>query len=716
MNRLLLLPAAITDRGLSCAPAAPLPEEGEAAGPFDFRFEIADLRLPALPPSAADRLPQAANADGCSMLPAPACDPARDSLANADCGLRIAELPPSPRPLRACDFEDGLIRREAVLFAREQFARGATWREIARRGRHLFPRHASLWFKLCQSVQDIPNHLLTAEQCAPRSRFSGPPPVNLPLTEGEVAVVRGLVAATNLTWDRGSIPVALRAAAKRGLLRPEIVALIEFRERKGRTLLPQAQLRRLRVAPVAIRAGRAPRRTWIETVSSDGSLRMTRDANGGERLLGAGERLTIDDATLNLGCVVPGLQRRGDPCYDKFGVCVGRFQILVVVDQATDYIAGWSYTARPKGSYRSEDLAATILECVQELGLPRELIREQGISGATQFNRALTLAGVKVIVAKSPHQKAVESVFNRVWTLLSLLPGQVGRWRGEEEAMGRIYEACKAGGKDPRDYFLELPALLAAVETAVAEHNGKRIHSPGLYGDWVPRETFAKEAPAWLRPFPENEAWMFAPVVRTLTVRGHAVRTPVELMEDFRVKLTLAHPGLGEFDGRPVTVFFNPLAEVVTARCVTEANVGEWRAGTLLPFTLEQTNWVANAAHRALGYGPGRDIGQAAASAASRALVRTTRVVRPDGVRVAPRSVVRDAQGNEAVFGPAERGTRNAELPVAAGDRPERGGEAAIVRRVRGARAAFAPVSEDDFAERRARRERREAALAVTAG
>lgn len=57
-----------------------------------------------------------------------------------------------------------------------------------------------------------------------------------------------------------------------------------------------------------------------------------------------------DDASVNVGVVVPWT-RGGDKCSDRFGVRVARFQLLLGIDCATDFVCGYGYVMRGNDAY-----------------------------------------------------------------------------------------------------------------------------------------------------------------------------------------------------------------------------------------------------------------------------------------------------------------------------------------------------------------------------
>lgn len=560
---------------------------------------------------------------------------AQDSAASESHGILAAAREAT---FREADLREGARRLATAHAALRLVVEGHSQRAIAKR-LCLREKTVSVWLAALRAKPDS-----TAEDFAPRRVFSGRRAA-MRLTAPEVAAVRAHKLQTNLTATSGSTPEALRIAARRGELRDVVAETIAEREEAGARYLPQTALDQLRIAETTTRAYRAPRDTWLDTVTAPGSLHIDRDdETGEERLVQPGERWTIDDGSVNLLCIVPGLERPGDKCWDRWGVCVGRFQFLVVVDHRSRYVVGWSYTARPRDSYRAEDLVATLHTCVLEHGAPRSIVMEHGVSAARQITETLDAVGVEIIRAGTPHGKVVESVFHRLWLKLSVLPGQVGRFRGEEEEANKLLGRIRDGSVDPRGKLLALPEVLAALRDAIADHNQQVVNSE-RYGRWRPAAMWSGRAGESLRKVAPGDAWMFAPrVTEPLVVRGFRVETTVQLFTGYSVKFVFAADWLSEFAGHQVKLFFNPFAPDVQATAVLVGNVGEHRAGKVLG-VLEQIDRHARFSRRALGYGADPDIGAKAQATHAQALRRHVAAVRPDGRPGVQTHEIRNGEG-----------------------------------------------------------------------
>lgn len=522
------------------------------------------------------------------------------------------------RAPREAHLRAGAVRAAVVVRARELQADGQSLVSIART---LGTSVTTVW-RWLERADGV--DLVTAETLADRVYRNGSAPRVPALTTEEFHEVRALYLRTNRTRADGSIPEALLQAMERGIIRPAMADLIRQRMAAGQTPLTERQMHRLRLAGPVVAGSRGPRRAWLEHVQSPGALQVDIDPEtGAEAHIQPGQRWTIDDGSINMLVIVPGLEIPGDPCWERHRVVVGRFQLLLTVDHRTRCIIGRSYTARPRDSYRAEDLTAALHACVERHGAPREIVLEKGISAANLVSETLAALGVSIIRANSPHQKVVEGVFSVLWTALSTLPGQVGRYRGEEEIMGRTLQAYRDGRRDPRGELMTLPEFLAALDAAIARCNDRWV--TGRLGRWQPSAAWATQTAT--RPIPATDLWMFCPrITDPLLVDWTNVRTTVPLVPGRSEQFTFSAVWLSEWHGARVKLFFNPLAEETQATAVLAHDWQGHRAGTVLG-RLEQVDRLTRYTRRALGYGLDVDIGRGTTSESARALVSSVKAI-----------------------------------------------------------------------------------------
>ena len=517
----------------------------------------------------------------------------------------------------------------------------------------------------------------------------------------EVAAIRSAHLVTNRTADSGSVPEAIRIAARRGELRPEVAAEFEARHRDGRGV-PDALRRDVSIPAAVVRQHRGPTEAALDYLDTPGALMWIKDrATGGERFVGVGDVLEADDATINFHVCVPW-EPRGCPCSEAWGVKVARFQWLVAIDRASRFIPGWSYTMRPREAYRAEDITALFHGIFRQHGVWERLCLEQGVWKANQVSVMMESLGVERMTAWSPHGKSfIEGLFNLLWTKLSDLPGQVGRYRGEVERTEAIVRSCQSGATDPRLHFPMLADVLPALERVCQERNAQAVHSKE-YGSWVPQERWLAQlaearARRRLRPLPDQSAWMFAPVVREWTVRGNTVGGAIQIMEGTSVQWDFAAPWLVDFEGSKVRAHFDPAAPVAEATLVLLENVRNHQAGEVLG-TAVQVNRVARYARRTLGWGDDPDRAIELRQAAAAGMRSTVKTLLPHGLSGYSRHLIRDGLGRAAsveTVVPAAGGTAVA-IQAPADDAGERPGGSTLRR----ATNPLAPSTPDEFRRR----------------
>jgi hypothetical protein len=321
----------------------------------------------------------------------------------------------------------------------------------------------------------------------------------------------------------------------------------------------------------------------------------------------------------------------GDPCSDKFGVKVGRFQWLVAVDAARRYVTAWTYVMRPRSSYRAEDtLALMRAHCLQH-GIPGQWRFEQGVWKSNLVKHAVAGMGSELHTVWSPHQKPyIEGLFNTLWTKLSVQfpDSDVGRFRGETEEANELLVACQRGSRDPRRFFPMLDNALDAFAETIGEKNQTPVDS--AIGRWVPADSWQERQFPIRRLDPQSE-WLFSPYVREWTVKGFLVGGRVPVFEDLSVPFDFTAPWLGNFDGARVRAHFNPAAPHCEATLVLLQNHGTRKAGEVIG-TANQINEIAGYARLVLGWGDDpTNAGRLARQRNASALRREVNAVVPNG-------------------------------------------------------------------------------------
>jgi hypothetical protein len=561
--------------------------------------------------------------------------------------------------------EAGARRVALVRRARELRAQGMSWAATAA----AMDLPMGSIFKLCERAA----HLSDPTACDMATRSSRTAARReahaTALSANQVAAVRRWLLLSNRDWKSGSMAEAVRQAIRAGDLPADLGERMLAREADGLPILTQAQRNQLRIGEATTRSFRNGREAWLDYIESPGSLMLWTDPETGEeRPIEPGEVWTLDDGTINLVCCVP----TDDPQWPH-KVMPGRFQFLLLVDHRSQFIPGFSYTARPRDSYRAEDLVATIDIAAREHGLPRRMVLEKGVSASTALTRCLGLAGVQIIRANSPHEKVVEGVFNQLWTRLSFLPGQVGRYRGEEERVTALLQSCRAGATDPRRHFMMLADVLREIRGVIAEHNDHWING-SRYGRWQPGEFFAREAGKHLRRVAAEDRWLFAPFVSDpLKVRKLLLQTTVPLAEGFSERFSFAATWLVDWLGASVRLHWNPFAADEYATATLAGAFGGHRDGAVLG-RLEMTDRHARWTRRAWGYSDAADAGTGPVRRAAQALHRSAEAIRPDGKPGVREATVRSGTGEGATISTGEQNDGDAveRIPTRAIPAPRR--------------------------------------------
>lgn len=475
---------------------------------------------------------------------------------------------------------------------------------------------------------------------------------------------------TNRTWSRGSVPEAIRRtislpACPANLVKrilaatalaqlPECPAalreLVLAREAAGKPLLPERLMRQIAAPEAVVRQSRHATNAGLDYLHAPGTMMWFSDDNGNRQFIRAGDWVEADDATINFPVVIPWTIG-GCPCSDKYGVKVGRFQWLVARDVGSRMFLGYTYVVRPRSSYRREDVLALFRAVCRAHGIPRGWRLERGTWESHMVKDAVRLMGSRLWNVHSPHNKPfIEGGFNDLWTKLSVLDGQVGRYRAEMETENEILTACQQGRKDPRDYFPLLASALGAFDTATRELNTQWINSD-LYGRWHPEARWTQHMEGNpLAPLAVESDYLFSPFVGEWTIKGMLVGGKVPLFEGMSVPFDFSAEWLPQFHGARVKAFFDPSEPRCSATLVLAQNHGTHRAGEVLG-TAMQINEVAGYARLAMGWGDdpaslGRRVRQQAASA----LRREVRAIMPNGRTAGAVSEQRDGLGSKAVI------------------------------------------------------------------
>ncbi len=392
-------------------------------------------------------------------------------------------------------------------------------------------------------------------------------PPKFPLTEQEALVLRGLALAKS-TQDALHFAMAVEEFANHPACRPETRALILDELDRA------ARLRRCPSWPVAIRRCGTPtmqeaahfrgRKHAQELEQTDRRGCYWIDETGRRHPLLPHTIWEMDDASDNEP------RRSLDP---DTGDTILTRQALWTQDVFSAALLGLTQVARPRDSYRIEDVADHVLRCVEAWGLPQIMRLEMGEIWAGQFFHGFvpmvgstrqivpgwpeseTWGGLaplcRVInVFKSKGKGGIESSFNLVQTIAAHRSLSIGRSRGEfEEATTALIRSHRTAEIDER--FWDMDTSSDAMR-AVAEKFNLRPKLRRMFGrDAVapidllrainnqqspilnPQSAFSRGLP--LIP---SERWRFCPIKRLATVRGGHVEINVgHYPQNFRFRV-----------------------------------------------------------------------------------------------------------------------------------------------------------------------------------
>jgi transposase-like protein len=405
-------------------------------------------------------------------------------------------------------------------------------------------------------------------------------------TPEETACLRGLYIKANWREGLGSAPGAARMAAAdtATCLRPETRAAI-LKPRADKCAIPAAIRRACMAADATVREYRDPDALRLGGIHAAGLLRMERDPDGSLRMLRPGEEQCWDDGSVNFLCCAPW-PRGGDKVSERYGVRVGRFQLLAGIDCRTDFCPGWTYVLRAMGSYRAEDACAALAGAWAHSYVPERAVLEGGVWQAGRTLEFVRLAGAELVSAKGrPRAKLIEGWWSRLWQALATRTGgQIGRYRGEMGREADIWQRCRTGSEDPRRYFPTLQQALEAMEWSVAFVNRDRVVSRTYGCAWVPAEAHAEGLAAAPRPpLPAGLGhYALRERVRRRVRRDGLVGAMAPSPLGFPHAYLFASEDLLAVEGAEVWVHFDPWASPLRAVCTLAEAFRGRPAGTVV--------------------------------------------------------------------------------------------------------------------------------------
>lgn len=408
---------------------------------------------------------------------------------------------------------------------------------------------------------------------------------------GEEAVksLQQLYLSTNRNADGGSYVEAVRLFAALADCPPPFRLWFAEEQRKHPHRIPPSLREVMAKAKPHAAWNRAQRRTELDRgLHGHGHLRYHETE---QRRLYAGEVEVWDDGSVNFVCWVPW-PWGGCRVSDKWGVKVGRFQLLAAIDAATSYCPGFSFVARPAQSYRAEDIAAAMVRLWGIHGKPGKLLLERGSWEARRVADLCAAADIEVRHTYTPRHKLIEPWFGRIWLRTSSEERvSLGRFRRDDEEGNRLYERLKSGSVDPRQFCQSLPELVGVLEKAILRSNAEAVDSR-VYGTWIPAERWQSDFSAHeeRKPLGRDLSWAHAPEIRDWTVRrSHVAGILDNPIIGAREIYAFSWADAWQCEGKQVRVHFDPAADLCRAAIVARENIPEAgaRKGDLLTDSAE---------------------------------------------------------------------------------------------------------------------------------
>jgi hypothetical protein len=378
------------------------------------------------------------------------------------------------------------------------------------------------------------------------------------LTDAQGQRLAEIYLATNRTRAAGSMEAAWVLFCESENVFPETIA-----HHRLVGALPTAALEWMRKAKglVTLKRG-GTKELRLKGPYQQGGMRTHWEEN---RRLFAGESYSVDDLTRNVACWIPW-PHGGCECSEKYGVRLGRWQTLVVCDDATFAIPAVSSVFRYAASYQGVDAASLIYQTEKNVGMAgfADMASRWVVEGGVwQSKRALDVLAGRFHSAKGrPQQKLIERWFGAVQTLDAVWNRDLGRRRGEILENNQLWLKCRAGKEDPRKHFASFDEGQETLLHAVRYMNEREVRSE-LYGKWVPEQRWDRdtaERPLTLRD--AADSWLCAPEKRTVKVsRAGMVQCKVIMADGVSRSLVWNAPELYELMGMSVDLYFDPLGE-----------------------------------------------------------------------------------------------------------------------------------------------------------
>jgi hypothetical protein len=405
---------------------------------------------------------------------------------------------------------------------------------------------------------------------APRAGAGAP--MKFRLTENEALVLRACVLARG-TQDAPNFALAVEDFANHPAcsapIRELILAELERAARAQRLPHWPLSIRRAGMPTIQEAAWfRGPKHAQqFEQVDRRGDYWI--DENEQRHPLLAHTIWEMDDASDNEP------RRSTDP---DTGQTILTRQALWTQDVYSAALLGVTQVARARDSYRIEDVADHVIQCVECWGWPKFMRLEMGDIWAGRFFHGFVpcepgtthvlpgwpddvswggLENCKIVnVHKSKNKGGIEGAFNLIQAMNAHASLSIGRARGEfEEATKALIRGHRTHEIDHRFWSMDQSADAL---TAVAERFNLRPKTRRILGRTrvAPADILRAQRGLPLLP---SERWSFLPVKRTATVRGGHVEVSVDhYPRPFRFKINGVDDHLHLDHGYTVLIAFHP--------------------------------------------------------------------------------------------------------------------------------------------------------------
>ena len=388
-------------------------------------------------------------------------------------------------------------------------------------------------------------------------------------------------ALKTLNLQTGSVSLAAHMYAIRPECSPELKEVIQ-KERSSIHKLPPT-IRQAAAVTEAVRSHyKSPKAARLKHHMQPRSFDY-RDKTGSLEHIQPGQLWERDDMSINCLFWVPW-KWGGDSCSERYEVRLCRGQLLVSLDVGSQRFLSFNLLARTMDSYRADDIWQWMGHDYSAIGMPEIGERlERGTWKAKKISGNLSVAwdgkpsieehkrigglrslGITQITAHTPSAKDIERRFNLLQNVMGTIPGQIGRHRGEMERETKIWMACQAGHRNPKEHFISYSEMLDEVQKALLICNARKFE--GIHANGIPDQLWEESgAPEILRKLPEEKAYLFARDRSEITAsRGH-IQIRRKSPDGSRCAWWFGHEALQEWEGKKVQVYhdiFAPAAGV----------------------------------------------------------------------------------------------------------------------------------------------------------